>query len=402
MIANFLHFVLIIQPILLSVQSFTYRGIFSQSHKILGFYMMLISIYFFVNASFLPLPAEVSEFTQILIAPLFVSLNPFYYLYVRSLTQNGFNFNYKSLYHFIPGIIFLIIALLGYFFSFTQNDIMFHYTGFRLIYYAIFIYFTQFFIYIILMVRMLLKHKSNLPDYFSYTENITLNWLWIFMLIYIVFNILDASLYFFGLFSSCREFYYVLMIFFINFFGYFGLKQADVYLAKLKNSLDSIPLQVEQSQNDESLLEIVNNEIFDKESEKEIEIEKEIDEKYISSNLSEKQKELILNQLEALMENKKLYTNHNLTINDVALKLKTNYKYVSQVINEKLNKNFYSFVNEYRISAAIEIMKSPVGSKLSIEGIAKTVGFHSRSAFNNAFKKFTGHSPSSYIKLNNL
>lgn len=395
MIANFLHFVLIVQPILLSVQSFTYKGVFSQSHKILGFYMMLISIYFFVNAHFLPLPAEVSEFTQILIAPLFVSLNPFYYLYVRSLTQNGFKFNYRSLYHFIPGIILLIIALLGYIFSFSQNDMMFHYTGFRLIYYAIYIYFTQFFIYIILMVRMLLKHKSNLPDYFSYTENISLNWLWIFMLIYVIFSILDASLYFFGLYKICREFYYLLMIFFINFFGYFGLKQADVYLAKLKNSLDSIPLQLEQNEN-ESLIEIINNEILEKKS------EKEIDEKYISSNLSEKQKELILSQLEALMKNKKLYTDYNLTINDVALKLKTNYKYVSQVINEKLNKNFYSFVNEYRVSAAIEIMKSPIGSKLSIEGIAKTVGFHSRSAFNNAFKKVTGYSPSSYIKLNNL
>jgi YesN/AraC family two-component response regulator len=123
-----------------------------------------------------------------------------------------------------------------------------------------------------------------------------------------------------------------------------------------------------------------------------------IDEKYSGSSLTDEQKNLLLNQLIELMNSSTIYNDSNLTISDVASKLKTNYKYISQVINEKLSKNFYNFVNEYRVEAAMKMMKNHEFDNLSLEGIAGMVGFRSRSAFNNAFKKVTGFPPSHYLK----
>ena len=77
-----------------------------------------------------------------------------------------------------------------------------------------------------------------------------------------------------------------------------------------------------------------------------------------------------------------------------------NYKYVSQVINEKKGCNFNVFLNEFRVKRACVLINSMSASMpITIEGIANKVGFRSRNAFAVAFKKFTGLTPSEYIKI---
>lgn len=399
---HYLHFVLIVQPILLAVQLFTYRGVFSRPHRVLGYYMVLITLYFFVNASFITIPAGIDEYAHLFIVPLFVSLNPFYFLYVRSLTSAEFRFRRICLLHFLPSLLLLILAIIGFWGGFVPElsaesiaagvkpytDFLRVETGIPSVYTAIVIYYLQFVIYTILMIKMLVQHKRKLAHYFSYTENISLNWLWFFMAIYAGFNLFDGIVYFTTLFESSKELYFLIMILFVNFLGYFGLKQTDIYLVRLKNS--SVPFdppsEITAVISNQVSVDIAENEVANR------------DGKYVGSSLSEEQKELLLKQLLELMSDQLVYSDVSLTISDIATRLKTNYKYISQVINEKLNKNFYNFVNEYRVNAAIRMIKDPEYAHLSLEGIAGLVGFKSRSAFNNAFKKVTGFPPGHFLK----
>ncbi|RTZ81689.1 MAG: AraC family transcriptional regulator, partial [SAR324 cluster bacterium] len=73
-----------------------------------------------------------------------------------------------------------------------------------------------------------------------------------------------------------------------------------------------------------------------------------------------------------------------------------NRTYISQTINEKFNKNYSSFINEYRIKEAQKLLLKD--TNLTYEGIGFEVGFKSKSAFNSAFKTYTGVTPSIFVK----
>ena len=119
-------------------------------------------------------------------------------------------------------------------------------------------------------------------------------------------------------------------------------------------------------------------------------------EKYTHSTLNTEQKEKLSAIVLLSMKKDKLFLNQNLTINSLAKEIGINRTYLSQVINEFFNKNFSSFVNEFRIK---EASKSLIDDKnITIEAVAFDVGFKSKSAFNNAFKQYTGVTPSFFIK----
>ncbi len=72
--------------------------------------------------------------------------------------------------------------------------------------------------------------------------------------------------------------------------------------------------------------------------------------------------------------------------------------YITQILNDNLQKNFYTFVNEYRTEYAKKLIVSPAYSHWSIVAIAYESGFNSKAAFNNFFKKYTGITPSEFKK----
>ena len=74
--------------------------------------------------------------------------------------------------------------------------------------------------------------------------------------------------------------------------------------------------------------------------------------------------------------------------------------YVSQVINEHWGCNFPAMINECRIKEACRRMNDvkQYGNQ-TIKAIAQSVGFNSHSNFVNTFRKFTGLTPSAYLKL---
>ena len=120
--------------------------------------------------------------------------------------------------------------------------------------------------------------------------------------------------------------------------------------------------------------------------------------KYDKSPLTEVHKQELFDELILLMEEEKYYLERNINLTKISKLLETNNLYLSQVINQKTNFNFNSLINSYRINESRKLLTNSNFSHYSIEGIAKEVGFKSKSTFNTAFKKFTGVTPSFFRK----
>jgi len=120
--------------------------------------------------------------------------------------------------------------------------------------------------------------------------------------------------------------------------------------------------------------------------------------RYADSPLTESKKQEIANSIIYALEKEKLYFMQDLSLEKFAGEVGINRAYVSQVINEKFNKNFSNLINEYRIKESRRLLLEDEFRGYTMEYLANTVGFNSTTSFNKAFKKFVGVTPSYYIK----
>lgn len=94
----------------------------------------------------------------------------------------------------------------------------------------------------------------------------------------------------------------------------------------------------------------------------------------------------------------KPYLNPSITIQNIADDTKIPVRELSLLINHKLGKHFFDFINFYRIENAKQLLADPSKHKVTILEILYEVGFNSKSSFNTAFKKHTGLTPTTYRK----
>jgi AraC-like DNA-binding protein len=100
------------------------------------------------------------------------------------------------------------------------------------------------------------------------------------------------------------------------------------------------------------------------------------------------------------MEVDRLYLDPELSLSDLVERLGATRNQVSYVINAHLGKNFYDFVNEYRVRDVVRQMNEKAADDLKIIALAFDAGFNSKPAFNSVFKKHTGLTPSEYRDRN--
>jgi transcriptional regulator GlxA family with amidase domain len=107
--------------------------------------------------------------------------------------------------------------------------------------------------------------------------------------------------------------------------------------------------------------------------------------------------ETTVETLTRLMEEERLYRNEELSLNDLAAALSVTTHQLSELLNDHLDTSFSAFVNRYRVREAMDLLlDEPSRPVLSI---AYATGFNSKSAFYEAFTRFTGTSPLNYRKL---
>ncbi|WP_350286351.1 AraC family transcriptional regulator [uncultured Croceitalea sp.] len=102
--------------------------------------------------------------------------------------------------------------------------------------------------------------------------------------------------------------------------------------------------------------------------------------------------------IETFMQQTDYFLSQETSLKDLAERLGTSSNAISKIINVKTGLNFNDYLNKKRI----EIVKTRLLSKdfahLTVEAVGNTVGFKSKSAFYNAFKKHVHTSPSQFVK----
>ena len=98
-------------------------------------------------------------------------------------------------------------------------------------------------------------------------------------------------------------------------------------------------------------------------------------------------------KLLALMVDEQPWLEPELTLAELAHRLRTNTSLLSHVINTGCGQNFNDFVNRYRVAEAERKLQDPRLAHYSLVGIALESGFNSKSTFNRVFKKLTGRTP---------
>ncbi len=118
--------------------------------------------------------------------------------------------------------------------------------------------------------------------------------------------------------------------------------------------------------------------------------------KYKTTRVSEEQTDYLFSKVIDLVVNQKQYKDPELTLKSLSSQLNVSTQVLSMVINQKSEKNFNSFVNQYRVEEAIQLLNDTNFKNFNISAIAFESGFNSISSFNSSFKKHTNKTPQAY------
>jgi len=121
-------------------------------------------------------------------------------------------------------------------------------------------------------------------------------------------------------------------------------------------------------------------------------------EKYQSSSLKGPEAAKLYFDLKELLEQETLYLDPNLNLKLLADRLKTNTKYLSQVVNFHYGDNLQVFINSYRVKEARLRMLDEENKNLTLFGIAMLCGFKNKSTFYKVFKQHCNQTPMEFLK----
>jgi AraC-like DNA-binding protein len=295
---------------------------------------------------------------------------PLMFLYVKFMTKPEKKFNWLALLHFIPFIGFFAVSVI-FRSEPLVRDLRTFFVPDKLISLRI-VYGTCLFlsitIYSLLAFIEIKRHQENMKNLVSFTSNvITLNWLKVisisFYAAYFILFILGGL----NMIGNYIPFdpYFVIFCFIALFsfaYSFYGIKQPIIFGQVVHTNVD----------------------------------DKKETEKYIRSGLRDQQAEDYLQKLVSFVESKKPYIDRDLSIHDLAEQIGISRHHITQVLNEKHGRNFFTFINEYRVKEVIERLSDPKFNNYTILAIAFDSGFNSKTTFNSIFKNQTGLTPSQY------
>ncbi len=121
-------------------------------------------------------------------------------------------------------------------------------------------------------------------------------------------------------------------------------------------------------------------------------------EKYEHSCLDRHSSKVLFEKIQKLFTEDHIFLEPNVSLKTILEKLGIGTREVSQAINENEQQNFYEFVNQFRIEKAKMLLTNLKYRQEKIATVAFDSGFGTVTAFNVAFKKNTGITPSAYRK----
>ncbi len=359
--------------------------LFTKKHRILSDTILgicLISISIYLLNYYLHYLGYWQKYPHLVGAthPFPLLYGPFVYLYVVMNLRKEQRFKWKDILHFLPFML-TYVSMFPFLFGYSAEqkamiDEEDFNSPFRYFFILTFIeYAIVSAVYLILTYIKINHYQRIIKINFGYNEGISLWWLLMLLdgfgiiyaagvvsFIYVAQFDLNIN---FGFNAELIP--YALFVVFVAFIGFFGIRYQGVFT----NEIKAIELVEPQEEN-----------------------------KYKKSGLKDAEGELLHQQVCALMQKEKPYLEPKLSLGQLAEMLGVAANKLSQVINQYEEKNFYDFVNGYRVQEFIVRAQCESNKNLNLLGIAYGSGFNSKSSFNQVFKKMMGETPSAYLKRN--
>ncbi|MDB4609931.1 helix-turn-helix transcriptional regulator [Verrucomicrobia bacterium] len=362
---------------------------------ILGKQTRLISdkilIFFLISLS-LPMIPEIFGWrtfaSEMLSHSMPLTLGPFMYLYSKSLTLRGCRLLGRNYLHLFPFLFSFILALsFSNFFDYVSSTTAFFETGtnVRMFFFNTLI-FLSFTVYSVLTYLLLKEHRKSVPNHFAQLSNqITLQWLnWSVFLFFIVFMLGHLPRYVRAFESLINPVFFHAVVanihgsgvvLFIIVLGYFGVRQSQLFPEVCDDEDIDVMPKIE-----EELLE------------------EKTPGTYKFPRLSDADLTNYRAQLDQNMVNEKPYLDPDLTLAQLAGMMDLPKKRLTEAINRNYNKNFYNYINDFRIVEVKQRLQDPLNNSKTVLVLAFEVGFNSKTTFNTYFKKSVGMTPTQFRK----
>ncbi len=307
---------------------------------------------------------------------LFLFLHgPALWFYIKSLSDPEFRFKSLYLLHFIPFIFFSVFQYFNFMsltvpekITFLENDFFKEQVSYKITVLAIGVSTISYNMWALNLIR---RRRERLMQAYSKIEDIDLAWLNALTIAALISYSVNVSLFTLDLIFHFATYKYLMFLtngfatVYVLFLGYFGIRQGNIFI----NNISRTGKPGEESHLNEPGSHLLTS-----------------DDDFIRT-------------LSRNMEEKQPYLDPEITISRLSEMLDVKNEFLSEVLNSRLNQNFFDFINRYRVEEfkIQSILKA--NSHLSIMGIAYNCGFNSKASFYRAFKKFEGISPTAYIEM---
>lgn len=357
-----------LQGILLGILLLVKKG-YHPAARMLSLYLLIFSVGLFEKFCQSQLQGVTREVVLGFLGTSNFLYGPLVYCFVDILVSNQPKFQRRHFYHMLPFIIIYGITLIAIFIprgNAGENGLI------ELVAFEVFV--IQILGYNILAIKKLAKHRGALLQTYSDFGPRDFNWLRFFLLFITGIYILSIGITHLIVFGIHAGRFYILVQLAIT---------VSIYLMSYRVIFQPamfVLSPVLSTPADEQ--EPVNTTIN----------------KYQRSGLKPEQATGYFKDLLVYMDTEKPYLDQELDIYSLAERLHISRNHLTQIINEQAGKNFYEFINAYRVEEVKRMMDDPMYDNLTIPAIGSEAGFKSKTGFNTNFKKITGLTPTEWKK----
>jgi len=353
-----------LQCLLTSIALFSIKTGNQVANRLLGFFLIVIALFItdlvIIDSGYYQTFPYFFGFSS----PIDFLLPIPLYFYIKALTKPQFELKWKDLTHLIPFILILLLESPNVFLGFEEKKAAFYNeinSSPELLDYYVAIGITHIYIltYFIISFKQINEASKNKLNEKTLAK---IKWLKKLLILLLIIALFSTVLDFIPSLIYLDDF---LTPFFLTIFiygmGFMGIRQSELFTVE---------------------------KLFEK------------SDKYKKSTLSDEMAKKILKKLTVLMEEEKIYRDGNMSLPILSKKLSVSTHQLSQLLNERLDRNFFNYISEYRIKEAKDLLLDDSMKNITMLELSLNIGFNSLSAFNTAFKKHCGMSPTEFRKQN--